>query len=443
MDDVPAGDRLPADVLIALVRLAHSRTRNPGNTAQSAARLLALLDRVPRQQLPTIEQYRVLAATNAAVGQLWSGELDEADANLHAVDAQCRLLGLGLTLLSVQAHLALLDVIHGRLPDAYRRAFAARQIAERRGWTSEPQALALYAALALVHLEWNQLDAATREVDSGLTVSDSGSDPACQLVLAIAAIGIAVVKRDNTAVRAAADRLDAIKQQAGELPPLLAGWCAVALADANLSAGGPDAAIDGLVRTNEPSGYADALERVVHAKAHLLLDQPDAALDLLDPVGATALPYLGAVVEGRILVAVAADRLHRDTAAMAAITEAVDLAQSVSMVRPFLTGDPRVATLIARHRHVVARHLEFTRELIPAARDDETDATDHPLAEGLTERELAVLVYLPTMFRAPEIAADLFVSVNTVKTHQRSIYRKLGVATRRDAVDRARALKLL
>jgi hypothetical protein len=92
--------------------LAHSRTRNPGNTAQSAARLLALLDRVPRRQLPTIEQYRVLAATNAAVGQLWSGELDEAATNLHAVDAQCRLLGLGLTLLSVQSHLALLDVIH-------------------------------------------------------------------------------------------------------------------------------------------------------------------------------------------------------------------------------------------------------------------------------------------------------------------------------------------
>jgi LuxR family maltose regulon positive regulatory protein len=139
---------------------------------------------------------------------------------------------------------------------------------------------------------------------------------------------------------------------------------------------------------------------------------------------------------------VAADRLHRDTAAMAAITEAVDLAQSVSMVRPFLAGDPRVGTLIARHRHVVARHLEFTRELTPAIENHETDATDH-LVEGLTERELAVLVYLPTMFRAPEIAADLFVSVNTVKTHQRSIYRKLGVATRRDAVDRARALKLL
>ena len=63
--------------------------------------------------------------------------------------------------------------------------------------------------------------------------------------------------------------------------------------------------------------------------------------------------------------------------------------------------------------------------------------------DPLTERERAVLGYLPTMFKATEIAADLFITINTVKTHQRSIYRKLGVVTRRDAVDRARALHLL
>jgi LuxR family maltose regulon positive regulatory protein len=63
--------------------------------------------------------------------------------------------------------------------------------------------------------------------------------------------------------------------------------------------------------------------------------------------------------------------------------------------------------------------------------------------EPLTERELVVLSYLPTMLKTGEIAADLFVSANTVKTHQQAIYRKLGVKTRRDAVERARASKLL
>ena len=54
-----------------------------------------------------------------------------------------------------------------------------------------------------------------------------------------------------------------------------------------------------------------------------------------------------------------------------------------------------------------------------------------------------MLRYLPTMMSNHEIAAELFVSVNTVKTHLKTIYRKLDVADRREAVRRARELQLL
>jgi LuxR family maltose regulon positive regulatory protein len=54
-----------------------------------------------------------------------------------------------------------------------------------------------------------------------------------------------------------------------------------------------------------------------------------------------------------------------------------------------------------------------------------------------------VLRYLPTNLRAPEIAAELFVSLNTIRTHLRNIYAKLGVHGRTDAVKRARELGLL
>ncbi len=63
--------------------------------------------------------------------------------------------------------------------------------------------------------------------------------------------------------------------------------------------------------------------------------------------------------------------------------------------------------------------------------------------EPLSGREQTVLSYLPTMLTTAEIASEMFVSVNTVKTHLKSIYRKLDVARRRDAVHRARALHLL
>jgi LuxR family maltose regulon positive regulatory protein len=63
--------------------------------------------------------------------------------------------------------------------------------------------------------------------------------------------------------------------------------------------------------------------------------------------------------------------------------------------------------------------------------------------EPLTERERTMLRYLASALSNAEIANELYVSVNTVKTHQRAVYRKLGVAGRREAVRRARALGLL
>jgi LuxR family maltose regulon positive regulatory protein len=65
------------------------------------------------------------------------------------------------------------------------------------------------------------------------------------------------------------------------------------------------------------------------------------------------------------------------------------------------------------------------------------------MVEALSPRERAVLRYLPTMMSNHEIVSEMFVSVNTVKTHLKAIYRKLDVQDRREAVKRARTLKLL
>jgi len=66
-----------------------------------------------------------------------------------------------------------------------------------------------------------------------------------------------------------------------------------------------------------------------------------------------------------------------------------------------------------------------------------------PLLEPLSARERTILSYMETMLSTEEIANELFLSANTVKTHAKSIYRKLGVSRRRQAVLRGRALELL
>ena len=444
LGDVQDEDQYAAETFIALLRVTHSRIHNPALTAPVAAQLLQLLDRAPHPHLPTSAQYRVIATNNLAVGQLWTGQLDAAEATLTTVQIRCQDYGLGLTELSAQAHLALLDVINGRLHQARRRAGAAQDLAVQRGWTAQPQALGLFLALAMTHLEQGRLDMAAATVDSGLALSRAGSDAACRVALGIAVVSIAVARRDPAAACAASAQLDAIRSQAGNLPPMLSRWCTVAHADAHLAAGNPDAAIALIGESSSAPGYAWTLEHIALAKAQLMLDRPDAALDLVEQIRRTPLSYVAPAVEARVLAAVAAERMHRFTAALTALSEAINLAVEDANYRPFLLAGTCIAGILARHRHLVARHLEFTRTLSAAINSSTPAAgTSATPGEPLTERELTVLSYLPTMLSSAEIASDLFVTANTVKSHQQSIYRKLGVKTRRNAVDRARILNLI
>ena len=79
---------------------------------------------------------------------------------------------------------------------------------------------------------------------------------------------------------------------------------------------------------------------------------------------------------------------------------------------------------------------------IRADLSQEADRTHAVLAEPLTDRERMVLEHLPTMSSNAEIADEMYVSVNTVKAHLKSLYRKLEVSSRRGAVHRAKELNL-
>ena len=101
-------------------------------------------------------------------------------------------------------------------------------------------------------------------------------------------------------------------------------------------------------------------------------------------------------------------------------------------------GDPDAAALAAE----LAGLLGEAPRPAPAPAPAPAGPPPWP-AEPLTVSETRVLRYLPTHLGAPEIAAELFLSANTVKTHLRHLYRKLGAHSRREAVQRARAIGLL
>ena len=112
-------------------------------------------------------------------------------------------------------------------------------------------------------------------------------------------------------------------------------------------------------------------------------------------------------------------------------------------------GDDDGPDLLREARRVVQRSADLGIVSAYLARTEARHALavvpERPsgLAEALTERELAVLQHLPTPLSQRDIAGELYVSLNTVKTHCRAIYRKLGASDRAHAVQAARDHGLL
>ena len=123
-------------------------------------------------------------------------------------------------------------------------------------------------------------------------------------------------------------------------------------------------------------------------------------------------------------------------------TRALLLAEQGEYIRLFVDeGEPMVALLRHAYAHKIAP--EYVLTLLSAAGSQAK--TSHPgeLVEPLTQRELAVLRLLGRGLSNTEIARELIITVGTVKRHVNSIYGKLGVQSRTQAVARAQTLHLL
>ncbi|MDV9176308.1 LuxR C-terminal-related transcriptional regulator, partial [Streptomyces sp. W16] len=161
-------------------------------------------------------------------------------------------------------------------------------------------------------------------------------------------------------------------------------------------------------------------------------------LDGTAPVGSFLTP-----IEARLLDALACRDLGDELAAGAAVEQALNLAEPDRMILPFVTtGAWELLDALPRttsHAALVSDILDTVRGDAPARPDRSAPGP----AEELSPSELRVLRYLPTNLTRPEIAAELSVSLNTVNTHIRRIYAKLGAGDRSSAVHRGRELRLL
>jgi LuxR family maltose regulon positive regulatory protein len=169
------------------------------------------------------------------------------------------------------------------------------------------------------------------------------------------------------------------------------------------------------------------------------------ALTLLDRLLAAAESGRrgASVIEALVLKALAHDAGQDATAALAALHRAVTLAQPEGYVRLFADEGAPMAALLKALRKQPNAAAGVNRLLVATAKAGTHAAVPQQLIEPLSERELDVLRLLGSDLGGPDIARELSVSLNTVRTHTKNIYAKLGVTSRRAAVRQAHDLNLI
>jgi LuxR family maltose regulon positive regulatory protein len=178
---------------------------------------------------------------------------------------------------------------------------------------------------------------------------------------------------------------------------------------------------------------------IADGNAHAAVDVLGAVLD-----GSSAVFHVCSLVEAFLLDALAHDMLGDKRVVERDIERALEHAEPDELVWPFVITHSK--ELLERHPPQRTPHpalISRIHDVLSGRVPQEHGGDRLPLPAKLTEGELRVLRYLSSNFTAPEIGAELYLSVNTVKTHMRHIYEKLGVRRRTDAIERAHALGLV
>jgi LuxR family maltose regulon positive regulatory protein len=322
-----------------------------------------------------------------------------------------------------------------------REAIAA---AGRHGWGTEPVIAPALLTLAASMIYTGDLDEGERFLQRAERALEGDTGPGIRLLTHIVG-GMLQAGRGRLPEAAgefgAAERLRSQLTGSHALASQVTGWLLAIQARLGMTAEAR-AALAALDDERAASGEAG------NARAAICLadGDPAGALDAVRDVLDGAAPVIGylTVVESHLLAGQAHRALGDQRAANQAAERALALAEPDGPVLPFMMTDAReLLETLPRHETAHAALLTGILDIMDGASPAPSNQHSYPQPEELSPGELRVLRYLPTNLSRLEIARDLSISPNTVGTHIRSIYAKLGVRDRSAAVQRARELRLL
>jgi LuxR family maltose regulon positive regulatory protein len=421
-----------------------------GDLSQSAELSHRALELLPKERL----FFRGVAAGCLGFASLLSGDVVVARRALNEAARIGQQAGnLVITALALCNLGELSGVIQGRLGEA--RAFYDQMLELAADGQGRPRPAAGAALMGLGELlrEWNDLEAATRHLTEGIELTR-------QLVEAEAIhgyVGLARVRQAQGNAQGAREAIQiaeqlAIKFDATEIDDLfVAGHKArLCVAQGDIEAAlrwVEEHRLDEEVRLDKLPLHR-TFEYITLAHVRIAQGRPDEALKVLRSLlpATEAAGWMGFVIEIRILESLALQAQGNVAHAITALEHALSLAEPEGHVQIFISWGPPMARLLyeAAARGVAP---EYTGKLLaafpvaePAAKSRKPPAE---LIEPLSTRELEVLQLIAAGASNPEIAQKLVIAVNTVKKHVNSIFGKLAVTSRTQAVARARGLGLI
>jgi LuxR family transcriptional regulator, maltose regulon positive regulatory protein len=439
LEQLPADAEVTSRLAAAMIRLALSRrTGNLDAAMAAAAGAGTLLETVPEDLLaPHSEIFAQVLSGRGAV-ELWSGRFDAAAATFNAGVAAC-----GSDSANERAdclgHLALLDALGGNLNHAVELAASAAGPLENN--EDEPVSAAAEVALACVHTERNELSLARGRL-----------------------------KRAHDALLARPDKL------------ISAVACLVA-GRRSLAKGRPGAAAENVGRARHrwsPPAWLDHRLRLLESSACAAISDTDSAVDMaasaspgsrLDAAAALAHGWMTAGDSQAARHALASASAGADTPdwvrlegwladaqvsydsgdsgrGRRSLEHALRLGEPERLRLPFILQRTWIRPVLRRDPDLADAYRQILEpDLVsPAGVPAQQPAAGRSaplIVERLSEREGEVLRHVSAMLSTAEIAAEMYISVNTVKTHLKSIYRKLAATHRGEAVRRAKELELI
>ena len=449
---LPSDRQTPSRVAAATIRLVLARRAADLKAAKTAVdEAVRLLGKLPPALLARRPALRAHLMAGLGYVQLWSGDFSQAAATFRRVAAETASPHQRAECLG---QLALAEALRGRLSEAAKQAGEAAAASSAGQPGTDYAGPAAQVALTYVHLERNEVNDARHNLKQADALLRARPD---KVIGAIAGL-----------VAAAGCLAEGRPRQANEIlmrarrnwsaTPWLERHLALVESRACVAVGDSQGALAAARRAGAGT-FVDAT--AASARASLASGDARAASEQLSAIAAgfEEAPE-GSRLEVRLVEARLAHLSGERDHASRALAQALSLATAEQLRLPFAMEGSWLCSAVEHDQDLAHAYRQFLEQ--PRTHDGarlaaqprgsapsalrRLRASGHiapVVVESLSNRELEVLQYVSQMLGTTEIAAEMYVSVNTVKSHLKSIFRKLGVASRNDAVRTARELNLI